>query len=202
MSSLPRAPGRPMNAAIDEDLLHATQDLLIEEGFERLTMDAVARRCGASKATIYRRWPSKTALVVAAAAALFTAPEVPDTADLREDLLACVQGDGRGAKVLASVLAASRHDPVLRDASREALGAPYSSLFEQVLVRAVERGSIPREVDIAILAEIFPAVAYHRTAALGLLVAEEDVVRVVDGVLLPALSNTIPRPGQVRPPAR
>ena len=194
-----------MNAAIDEDLLHATQDLLIEEGFERLTMDAVARRCGASKATIYRRWPSKTALVVAAAAALFTAPEVPDTGDLREDLLACglayVRGDGRGAKVLASVLAASRHDPVLRDASREALGAPYSSLFEQVLVRAVERGSIPEEADIAILAEIFPAVAYHRTAAMGLLVAEEDVVRVVDGVLLPALSNMIRRPGQVRSPS-
>jgi AcrR family transcriptional regulator len=204
MSSLPRAPGRPMNAAIDEGLLRAAQDLLIEEGFERLTMDAVARRCGASKATIYRRWPSKTALVVAAAAALLTAPEVPDTGDLREDLLACgrayVQGDGRGAKVLASVLAASRHDTVLRDASREALGAPYSSLFEQVLVRAVERGSIPRAVDIAILAEIFPAVAYHRTAALGLLVAEEDVIRVVDGVLLPALSNMIRRPGQVRPP--
>jgi len=191
MSSVPRAPGRPMNAAIDEELLRATQDLLIEEGFERLTMDAVARRCGASKATIYRRWPSKTALVVVAAAALFTAPEVPDTGDLREDLLACgrayIEDDGRNAKVLASVLAASRHDAGLRDASQEALGAPYSGLFDQVLSRAVERGSIPRDVDIAILAEVFPAVAYHRTAAAGLLVVEADVVRVVDSVLLPAL---------------
>lgn len=64
----------------------ATQELLIEEGFARLTMDAVARRCGGSEATIYRRWPSKTALVAAAAAA-YIAPEVPDTEDLREDLL-------------------------------------------------------------------------------------------------------------------
>lgn len=168
--------------------------LLIEEGFERLTMDAVARRCGASKATIYRRWPSKTALVVAAATAILIAPEVPDTGDLREDLLACgrayVQEDGRGAKVLASVLAASRHDPVLRDASQQAIGVPYRSLFEQVLSRAAERGSISRDVDIALLAEIFPAVAYHRTAALDLLVVEEDVVRVVDNVLLPALRQT------------
>ena len=85
-------------------------------------MDAVARRFGASKATIYRRWPGKTALVVAAAAALFTPPEVPDTGDLREDLLAC----GR---------------------------------------------------------------AYQCVAARGLLVVEEDVLRVVDNVLLPALRH-------------
>ena len=75
MTPTPRAPGRPSDPAIDAELLRAAQDLLIEEGFDRLTMDAVARRCGASKATIYRRWPSKTALVVAAAAALFVPPE-------------------------------------------------------------------------------------------------------------------------------
>ncbi|WP_410628328.1 TetR/AcrR family transcriptional regulator [Amycolatopsis sp. cmx-8-4] len=191
MTSTPRAPGRPKDPAIDEELLRTTQDLLIEDGFERLTMDAVARRCGASKATIYRRWTSKTALVVAAAAALFTAPDVPDTGDLREDLLACgrayITADGRNAKVLASVLAASRHDAELRDASQEALGAPYSSLFVQVLSRAVARGVLSPEVDIDLLAEVFPAIAYHRIAAEGLQVVEADIIRTVDSVLLPAL---------------
>ncbi len=186
-----RSPGRPVNAAIDEQLLRATQDLLIEEGFDRLTMDAVARRCGASKATIYRRWPSKTALVVAAAAVLFVTPDVPDTGDLREDLLACgrayVHREGRTAQVLAAVLTASQHDPALRDASRDALGAPYSGLFESVLSRAVDRGSVPESTDVETLAEVFPAIAYQRVAARGLLLAERDVVRVVDGVLLPAL---------------
>jgi AcrR family transcriptional regulator len=186
-----RSPGRPVNAAIDEQLLRATQDLLIEEGFERLTMDAVARRCGASKATIYRRWPSKTALVVAAAAVLFVPPDVPDTGDLREDLLACgrayVHREGRTAQVLAAVLTASQHDPELRDASRDALGAPYSGLFESVLARAVDRGSVPEEADIETVAEVFPSIAYQRVAARGLLLDERDVVRVVDGVLLPAL---------------
>lgn len=134
---------------------------------------------------------SKTALVAAAAAALFIAPEVPDTGDLREDLLACgrayLQREGRSAQVLAAVLTASQHDPALRDASREALGAPYGGLFEQVLTRAVERGSVPAGVDIETLAEVFPAIAYQRVAARGLLIAEKDVVRVVDSVLLPAL---------------
>jgi AcrR family transcriptional regulator len=191
-----RSPGRPVNAAIDEQLLRATQDLLIEEGFERLTMDAVARRCGASKATLYRRWPSKTALVVAAAAVLFVAPEVPDTGDLREDLLACgrayVQREGRTAQVLAAILTASQHDTALRDAAHDALGAPYGELFESVLSRAVNRGSVPESTDVETLAEVFPAIAYQRVAARGLLLVEQDVVRVVDGVLLPALGAARP----------
>ena len=191
MSSARRSPGRPVNPAIDEQLLGATQDLLVEEGFERLTMDAVARRCGASKATLYRRWPSKTALVVAAAAALLVPPEVPDTGDLREDLLACgrayLQREGRNAQVLAAVLTASQHDAALRDAASDALGAPYGGLFEKVLSRAVDRGVVADHVDVETLAEVFPAIAYQRLAARGLLLVEHDVTRVIDGALLPAL---------------
>lgn len=191
MTSTARAPGRPLNAEIDEQLLRATQDLLIEEGFERLTMDAVARRCGASKATIYRRWPGKVALVVAAAAALYRAPELPDTGDLRADLLACgnayVQTGAREAGVLASIITASRHDGALRKASQAALGAPYLGLFEGVLSRAVERGLVPAHIDLEVVGQVFPAFAYQKVAARGLRVTEEDVVRVVDAVLLPAL---------------
>jgi len=193
MTTSARAPGRPLNPAIDEQVLHATQDLLIEEGYERLTMDAVARRCGASKATIYRRWPGKTALVVAAAAALFQAPQVPDSGDLREDLLACgrayLQRDARRARVLAGVITASRYDAGLREASQKALGAPYVGLFERVLTRAVERGLVAQNLDVDTLARVFPAMAYEQVAAQGRLVTEDDVRRVIDGVLLPALGG-------------
>lgn len=193
MQTVGRSPGRPVNSAIDEQLLRAAQDLLIEEGFERLTMDAVARRCGASKATLYRRWPSKVALVVAAAAALFRPPELPDIGDLREDLLECgrayLQQEGRNAQVLASVLSASRHDPALRDAAQQALGAPYGGLFEGVLSRAVDRGLVRRDLDLVTIAQVFPAIAYQQVAAQGRLVTEDDVRRVVDGVLLPALGR-------------
>lgn len=193
VQSTVRAPGRPLNAALDQQLLRATQDLLIEEGFERLTMDAVANRCGASKATIYRRWPGKVALVVAAAAALFQAPQVPETGDLREDLLTCGrayrQSEGRNAQVLASVLTASRHDPGLREAAQKALGAPYASLFEQVLARAVQRGDVRQDLDVETVAQVFPSIAYHQVAAHGRLVTEDDVLRIVDGVLLPAVRH-------------
>jgi AcrR family transcriptional regulator len=148
------------------------------------------RRARDPETAIYRRWSGKTALVVAAAAALFTAPEVPDTGDLREDLLACgrayLHEEGRRAQVLAAVITASRNDPELRNASSAAVAAPYSGLLERVLSRAVDRGQILDDVDVETLAEIFPAVAYQRVAARGLLVVEADVIRVVDHVLPPA----------------
>jgi AcrR family transcriptional regulator len=190
MSSSQRAPGRPLNAHIEAELLHATQTLLSEEGFERLSVDAVAKRCNASKATIYRRWPSKVALAVAATAALFPVPTVPDTGNLREDLVACGRAfifeDSR-MTVLANLLTAARHNPALRTAARDAIGSPVSGLFEGVLTRAVSQGVISKDIDIDIISEVFPAIAFHYVAALGLPIDERLVLRVIDGVLLPAL---------------
>ena len=75
----------------------------------------------------------------------------------------------------------------MRERRRSPPHAPYSGLFEWVLARAVDRGLVPEGVDIETLAEVFPAVAYQRVAARGLHLVQDDVVRVVDGVLLPAL---------------
>ena len=91
---------------------------------------------------------------------------------------------------MAAVMTASRHDVVLRDLALADLGAALdSSSFRHRPGQG--RGTRARstaDVDIAVLAEVFPAFAYQRTAARGLLVTEEDVVRVVDAVLMPALS--------------
>jgi AcrR family transcriptional regulator len=186
-----RAPGRPVNAAIDDQLLRATQDLLIEVGYERLTMDAVAQRCGASKATIYRRWSSKTDLAVAAASHALTTTEVPDTGDLREDLLACgrayIQSDGRSAELSATLIVASRHDADLRHAAHQVLGDPHVALFRTVILRAVEHGDVSAAVDVDTIVEVFPSIACQRGVTLGKPLDESDVARIVDAVLLPSL---------------
>ena len=69
---------------------------------------------------------------------------MPDTGDLREDLMTCgrafLKQEGRQALVMASVMSASRHDEALRSAARQALGAPYGGLFHAVLGRAAARG--------------------------------------------------------------
>src|SRR4051794_23872567 len=83
-----RRPGRPRDARHDEAILEATMALLSEAGYARLTIDGVAARAGVGRPTIYRRWPSKPALVVAA---LLHAPQIQvphaDTGSLRADLI-------------------------------------------------------------------------------------------------------------------
>ena len=80
--------GRPRDADREDAILAATRALVAEIGYERLTIEAVAARARASKATIYRRWPGKAELVAEALRCRPQATRVmPDTGDLREDVV-------------------------------------------------------------------------------------------------------------------
>src|SRR6185369_837996 len=97
-----------MEGAREREVLLGTLDLLAELGYDRLTLDAVAARTRASKATLYRRWASKAALVTEAVALLGPADlELPDTGSLRADLLAMVGVEGyfdaEGAKLVGGL---------------------------------------------------------------------------------------------------
>ncbi len=185
-----RTAGRPRDANVNAALLTATQELLLEQGFDRLSVDSVAARAGVGKAAIYRRWAGKTSLVVAAVADLTQLPSVPDTGVLREDLLACGRAfvrTGRSRQILAGLMTAMLHEPELRAAARDALGAPFTELFRTVIERAMERGDAPPSVDVEAVSDVLPALAFHRSAALGLPVDDSFVLRVVDHLLLPLL---------------
>jgi AcrR family transcriptional regulator len=198
-SDAARSAGRPRSDAVHAALLRATQDLLIEVGFDRLALDAVAARAGTSKPTIYRRWKTKADLVVAAVADAKPVPAVPDTGSLREDLLSCARaytvGDDRTHRLLAGVLSEMARDEAIRVAAEENLGQPYTQLFVDVLRRAVKRGWIPSSTDVDTVAAIFPAFAFHRVAVEGKPVDDELVDRVIDGVVLTLLDHRAgPRP--------
>jgi len=192
MSDSARPAGRPRDAKIHTALLASTQELLLEQGFDRLSVDSVAARAGVGKAAIYRRWPGKTALVVAAVVDLTQVPPVPNTGSLRDDLLACGRTyvrNGRTQRILAGLMTAMVHQPELRTAARDAVGAPFTELFRAVIARAVERGDAPPSADPVSVSEVFPAMAFHRAAALGQPVDDDFVVRVVDRLLLPLLRS-------------
>src|SRR5262249_5979605 len=86
-----RSRGRPRSEAADRAILDASVDLLANRGLSGLTLEGVAERAGCSKATIYRRWPSKLHLVVEAVSQLPPLPE-PDTGKLAGDLRALLRG--------------------------------------------------------------------------------------------------------------
>src|SRR5205085_8345736 len=105
----------------ETELLEATLQLLQEHGYDRLTLDAVAATARASKATVYRRWPSKAELVLAAfIEGIRQVAVAPDTGTLRGDLLrlgevVCEQGRQHASTIRAVLVEVSRY-PALNDA--------------------------------------------------------------------------------------
>lgn len=183
--------GRPRDALLHQQLIVATQEILLEVGYDRLTIEAVAARVGAGKTTVYRRWPNKAALVLDAVSALHRSQPPPATGALRPDLLALghtfIGSDARRTAVIAGLSTAMAHDDHLRAAVLAALGAPRTLEFVAVIEAAAQRGEVRHGCDVPLVGRLFPALAFHQLAALGIPVDAALVERVVDHVLLPLL---------------
>ncbi|TWD79711.1 TetR family transcriptional regulator [Kribbella amoyensis] len=176
----------------EEEILAATVDVLVELGYDRLTMDAVATAAKASKATLYRRWSSKAELVVdsISRAKGCPVPDDVDTGSLRGDLIAlsCDQGgfDELPMSVMAGLLTALHRDADLQEAFRERFLAPRLEVMSRVYERAAERGELAPGTDVELLAQTLPAVVVHRAFVLGIEPTEDLILRVIDHVILPA----------------
>lgn len=178
----------------EAEVLEATLRVLAEVGYHRLTMDAVASAARAGKATLYRRWSSKQALVMEAICSQKSDHSLPDTGNLRDDLVAlhCGLGgfgDAQGLSVLGAVLTAMSTDQEFAAAWRRDYVGPKLAASRAVLERARDRGEISAEVDLDLLAPALPGIVLHRVFILGDRATPELVVRVIDQVILPALTH-------------
>ena len=90
-SEAPRPPGRPRDSRANRAILDAALQSFIDDGYEGMSVENVAARAGVGKTTIYRRWPSKKELIIAAIEDLFEDLHVPDTGDVRADLVHVVK---------------------------------------------------------------------------------------------------------------
>jgi AcrR family transcriptional regulator len=204
MSSPSRPVARPRVAGDREDeILDACVDELLEVGYDRLTMDGVAQRARASKATLYRRWSSKQSLVVDAVIRSKRADsaEPPDTGTLRGDLLALFCGprglrDELSMRVLGSVLTALQTDQAFATTFRDEHIAPKRAMVVDVYARAAERGELAPGVDPALLGPAIVGILLHRAFVLGDPVTPDLVERVVDQIILPAATGRLPRAPQ------
>ena len=180
-------------------ILRATLELLAESGYDQLTIDAVAARARCSKATIYRRWPGKAALVITAVRRHAGQPTTaaPDTGSLRSDLQAALQAmrsslSGQDAALILGLLIAMHRDPELADAVREQVLEAKREVFGAVIARAAARGDVPATTDGALLAEIGSAVLFSRLLVTGEPLDDAYIQHLVDAVLLPALGQPAP----------
>jgi AcrR family transcriptional regulator len=183
-----------LNGDREREILRAAFDLLGEVGYDGLRFDAVADRARASKATLYRHWPDKARLV-AEAVRCCKAGEVaiPDTGDLRGDLLALLtvmaeNMTGEDGPLLAGLVMAMRADPELADQMRSMYEDKNQPVFE-ICERARGRGE-PRAANAAgLVIEIAPAVLFLRGIARGEPLDDPYVAHVVDDILLPLLTR-------------
>lgn len=184
---------RPWTAR-EIELLNVTLKLLQQHGYDRLTVEAVATEARASKATMYRRWPSKAALVLAAFVhGIKESSVAPHTGSLRGDLLAigasvCEQAQEH-AGTMRAVLNEMSHSPALSAAMHDKLVHHRNVLIDQVLAEAVERG----EIDAAAINEevwdLLPGYLVFRALVSARPPTGETVRLLVDEVLLPSLTR-------------
>ena len=184
----------------EQEILTATLDVLADVGYDRLTMDAVATRARASKATLYRRWNAKVSLVIEALLSM-KGPEVAaDTGTLRGDLLEtfCGMGgltDERQMAILGSVITAIARDADFAEAWRSEFIGPKIAIGRAIYERAQERGEVRADIDLDLLAPALPGIILHRLFLMGQPPTEEVIAEVIDQVIIPAAtSGTVPPP--------
>ena len=166
--STPRSSGRPRSEAAHRAILQAANDLLREDGFATLTVEAIAAKAGVSKATIYRWWSSKAAVVMDGflAATVSNIP-FPDTGSVKEDfriqmyrvldLFASQTG-----RTIAALIAQGQTDPELAVAFRERYLAARRTEAKQILERAIARGEIQPDIDTYVVLDALYGPLYYR----------------------------------------
>jgi AcrR family transcriptional regulator len=190
--------GRPRRPGVEEAVFEATLGLLAGRDYREINMEALAERAGVSRTTIYRRWPSKAAVVAAAVSSLYLdRVEVPDTGSLSQDLVALlsetyrVMADGDG-RVLEQLVRQSGQNPELVEVVSSILYA-RRRLYATMLNRAIARGEMTPEVDQELLLDLLLGPLWFRLLVSGAPITPEEARSVVELVLDGALPRS-PRP--------
>jgi AcrR family transcriptional regulator len=181
-------------SAREAELLAVTLELLQEHGYDRLTLDAVATTAHASKATLYRRWPTKAELVMAAFVEGTRQVAVdPDTGTLRGDLLRlgesiCAHVSTHIGTIRAVLVEVSR-SPELDAVMQEQFLAQRKALMTHVLARAVDRGEIVASAITEELWDVLPGYLIYRSVLTGRAPSTRTVQDLVDNLLIPSLTR-------------
>jgi AcrR family transcriptional regulator len=178
----------------ETEFLEVTLRLLQEHGYDGLTVDAVAMTAKASKATVYRRWPSKAELVLAAFIEGIRQVAVPpDTGTLRGDLLrvgqqVCEQARQHGSTMRAVLVEVSRN-PALNDVMQHEFVDQRKALIQHILRQAVERGEIDQAAISNELWDLLPGYLIFRSIMAIRPPTQRTVQALVDDVIIPSLTR-------------
>lgn len=168
----------------------AVMEQLAENGYARLSMEAVAKRAGVGKSALYRRWPSKQDMVVSVLGEFSVElAEFADTGALRTDLMAALEllhtwlTHPRMAAILPDLTAEAGRNPVLAQAVRATIGQPRRALGLQLLQRAIERGELPADTDVEMALDLIAGPMFWRLSVRHAEAEPDYLERLADHLL-------------------
>jgi AcrR family transcriptional regulator len=179
-------PGRPRSPEADTAILAAALDLLLERGVEATSIEQVARRAGVTRATVYRRFPDKTQLLIATMEAAYgNPPASPEIRDVEHLLTgwAHALADPRQRRLLRRLYGAIDGLPELATAYRNRFGKHRDQARRHVLEQARDRGQLPLDTDPAVLLDLLTGAVWQHLASRPDTSAAADVERFLRAVL-------------------
>jgi AcrR family transcriptional regulator len=189
-----RRPGRPRNEDADREIVAATLRLLAEQGYDRTSMEAVAAEADVTRATVYRRWPSKAALVCAALSSYPDVVHPSDPEDVRGFLVSMLSAFREGVQecdgvAICSSLYLNRHEhPEMLEEFRRSVVEPRMNRMSSMLQEAMAAGGVREGVDVEMIATMLFGAGIQRMLTGGTLPPEwpERAVAAVWPLLSPA----------------
>jgi len=184
-----RRPGRPRDPGYDKAILDATLEILTVKGYAGLSIDGVAAKTGVGRPTIYRRWPSKPALVIAALTQSPLLTPAHDTGALRDDLLAFQSDQVRmmnlpaSRRITAGLVADLVADPELAETYLGDYVGQRQAAVRQALQRGIERGELESDADLDLIYDVLMGPLFLRSVVRGERLPPDMAEHTVDLVL-------------------
>ena len=182
------ARGRPRDAAVDDRILLATFEQLVEVGYSGLSIEAVAAAAGVAKTSIYRRYPTKRDLVVAALGeeTPFSPPpiDMPSHAALGAFVRQAIHMliESGAVRILGSLLVEEQREPGILEVFRERILGPRRGMVEAMLRRGIERGEIRADIDPLVVTEMVAGAVFGHHVILGLPTTDAWIEALVEHV--------------------
>lgn len=180
--------GRPRNMETQNAILSASYDLLLESGFGAVTVEKIADRAKVSKATIYKWWPNKAAVVMdgflsAAAARL----PIPDTGSVFRDILEHATNMARFTRsregsILLEIIGEGQVDSALAEAFRTRYVQPRRLEVHGILEEGLRRGELNKDLDFALFTDLIYGSIFYRLLVSGDRIDDHYVEQLVTHV--------------------
>jgi len=163
-----RPPGRPRSERARRAILQAANELLESEGFAAVTVEAIAERAGVSKATVYRWWPNRAAVVMDGFLSIVSSEvPFPHTGHAREDIRIHMRRlaeafSGKIGRTVAALIAEGQSDPELAEALRSRWLSVRRTEAREILDLGIERGELREDIDQEVAVDVLYGPIYYR----------------------------------------